>query len=166
MDTLAELENLKKSYETAKVLLEKYNSDPHANINIPISSVGFIQGKLKNPDEIFIYLSPELTLKSNLQGSQKIIEEKLAGLERSIKELQPPEKEPIEKIFEKLKLLEEQENNTVCVGPVAVKPFVPNTSSIPQVVEKSPTDTQKIEEIKAPARVSRFKQEMQSKKSN
>ena len=165
MDTLVELENLKKSYETAKVLLDKYNSDPHASINIPISSVGFIQGKLKNPDEIFIYLSPELTLKSNLQGSQKIIEEKLAGLEKSIKELQPPDKEPIEKIFEKLKLLEEQENNSSFIGPVAEKPVEANSSALPPITEKS-ADSQNLEEIKTPARVSRFKQEMQGKKSN
>lgn len=79
MDTLSELKKLKEGYESAQKRLNDYASGNSRQINIPICSVAFIQGSLKNPNEVFICLSPELTLKSDLQGSTTIISKKLAG---------------------------------------------------------------------------------------
>lgn len=157
MDTLTELKKLKEGYESAQKRLNDYSSGLKHQINIPICSVAFIQGSLKNPNEVFICLSPELTLKSDLQGSTAIISKKLAGLNSEISQLEPKAPEPVEKVFEKLKILEEQEKLTPCLG---------------EIVEKTEQITVKpvLEEHKSPAantpapKLSKFKQEMQSRK--
>jgi hypothetical protein len=173
MDTLTELQRLKQGYQSALSLLKKYNSDPSSTINIPITSVAFVQGKLKNPNSIFIYLSPELTLKSDLQGCETIINQKLSGtfhsgLEKSIQDLQPPEQQPIEKLFEKLKILEEQENSTLCLGSIVEKQIKASSENSKETIKPKETieTIEKTEEAKLSLKPSRFKQEMLEKRRN
>ena len=80
----------------------------------------------------------------------------IIDLAEEMKIYQKPEKKSLEQIFETLKILEEEENKTPCVGNIIEK-IVPS-----QLIE-----TNIIEEIKTqppPAHTSKFKQEMMKKK--
>ena len=182
MDTLSELKTLKEGYELAQKRLSDYSSGTLQQINIPICSVAFIQGTLTNPNEVFICLSPELTLKSDHESTAFIISKKLAGnpyldLTAEIKQLSPQDPEPIEKLFEKLKILEHQENLTPCLGEIQEKPDLSKPEK-PQedkkkeekkdkeqhVKEKEEEEKKTSANIPPPAKLSKFKQEMQAKK--
>lgn len=168
MDSLSELNKLKEGYEQAQKRLSDYSSGTSHQINIPICSVAFIQGTLTNPNEVFICLSPELTLKSDHQAASFIISKKLTGnlhldLNAEIKQLSPQDPEPVEKLFEKLKILEQQENLTPCLGEIQEKPDT-NKPKIPKVKEKEEEEEKTSAIIPPPAKLSKFKQEMQAKK--
>lgn len=79
MENIEELEKLKGMYEGALNRLQEYSISENKAINMPISSVGFIQGRLINTKEVFVCISPELTLKTTTQACRDMISRKIAG---------------------------------------------------------------------------------------
>ena len=79
MDPLNELNTLKDMYTNTLRKLKEYSGSSNTIVNIPISSVGFIQGKLINTNKISVCISSLFNLETDLNGCEEIINKKLKG---------------------------------------------------------------------------------------
>lgn len=80
MDPVSELNMLKDMYLNTLVKLQEYSRTPSPIVNIPISNVGFIQGRLVDTSQIIVSISNQFNLTTDLSGSEEIIKKKIEGI--------------------------------------------------------------------------------------
>ena len=79
MDPSVELRSLKEMYVQTLAKLKEYALSTDRMVNIPISSVGFIQGKLINTDQISVCISSQFNITTDVAGSEELIRKKIEG---------------------------------------------------------------------------------------
>ena len=141
------LEDLKSQYLEVKQVIKSLPESPEHEILIPLTKVGFIPGKVKSTNKVWVGMGKDTFVKTPASACESIIDKKLTEIDLEINKVKPPSapEKSVEEVFNRLKELE-QEESAPTINPIQEKK--PQEPSPPQ----------------PPAKVSKFKQEMMAKR--
>ncbi|CAG9318881.1 URI1 [Blepharisma stoltei] len=144
--------------DVSQIIHELPNKLDH-EIMVPLGKVGFVKGRIVHTNEIWVNIGKDTFIKTTTIGCDGIIERKIKAIQEEIKRFKPKEIEnkSIEDVFKRIKELEIEEKG----GKSAQENL-----TVGKIVERNPIEENQIEEVKKPEKLSKFKQEMNKKKSS